>query len=146
MTWINTPLAAINLEQVCRISFRYMDERHDVIDSFVLHMADGTVVPLDYTDPGFDEISIMLTEEGFTMTTRAALPDPPPPPASRKTRRYFVMNDTDGVFAHPDPMTSKEAERFMVQFLKRFERQGFYSSVRGRIPLSELKLSLRQAE
>ena len=55
---------------------------------------------------------------------------------------YYVFNETDGLMAHPDPMTRVECEAFMAEFRQRFARQGYYASCAGRIPVSELRLSL----
>ncbi len=53
---------------------------------------------------------------------------------------YYVLNETDGVLAHPEPMTHGDAAEFMVQFRLRFAKQGYYASAAGRIPVSELRL------
>jgi hypothetical protein len=55
---------------------------------------------------------------------------------------YFVYNETDGIICHPEPMTRAECEAFMVEFRQRFARQGYYASTKGRIPVSEVRLSL----
>src|SRR4030095_4674143 len=54
--------------------------------------------------------------------------------------RYLVINETDGVPAHPDPMTREQCDVFMEAFRQRFAAQGYYASVEGRIPVSELRL------
>jgi hypothetical protein len=59
---------------------------------------------------------------------------------------FFIFNETDGLYAHPEPMTRAEADEFMVAFRQRFERQGYYASVSGRIPLAELRLARIPAE
>jgi hypothetical protein len=53
---------------------------------------------------------------------------------------YYVFNETDGILAHPEPMTRAEADQFMIQFRERFAAQGYYASSRGRIPIAELRL------
>ena len=60
--------------------------------------------------------------------------------------RYFVFNATDQIFAAPESMTKAEAEAFMVSFRERFRAQGYYASVEGRIPVSELELELVEGE
>jgi hypothetical protein len=57
-----------------------------------------------------------------------------------------VFNATDQVYAHPDAFKREEVGRFLIEFLTRFERQGFYASAAGRIPVSELKLKLEPAD
>lgn len=54
---------------------------------------------------------------------------------------YYVWNDTDRVLAYPEPMTRAECDAWMIAFRKRFAQQGYYASTRGRIPVSELRLS-----
>lgn len=55
-------------------------------------------------------------------------------------KRFYVLNETDGILAHPEPMTRAECDAFMVEFRERFAAQGFYASCKGRIPISELRL------
>ena len=57
-----------------------------------------------------------------------------------KEKKYRVFNDTDQVYASPDEMTWDQAVSFMLDFVTHYRDQGFYYSVRGRIPLSELRL------
>jgi len=57
-------------------------------------------------------------------------------------RMYYVLNETDGVYASPDSMTRADAEAFLAEFRKRFETQGYYASVKGPIPPWELRLKL----
>ena len=59
---------------------------------------------------------------------------------SRQEPRFLVLNETDGVLAHPDPMTRAECDAFMEAFRRRFDAQGYYAGVEGRIPVSELRL------
>lgn len=60
--------------------------------------------------------------------------------------RFLVFNATDEVFATPEPMTKEEALAFMVSFRERFKAQGYYASVDGRIPISELELELMEED
>jgi hypothetical protein len=53
--------------------------------------------------------------------------------------RFYVLNETDGILAHPDAMTREECDAFMVAFRQRFAAQGYYASAAGRIPASELR-------
>ena len=55
-------------------------------------------------------------------------------------KRFYVLNETDGILAHPEPMTRAECDAFMVEFRKRFAAQGYYASCKGRIPISEIRL------
>jgi hypothetical protein len=59
---------------------------------------------------------------------------------ARQEPRFYVLNETDGILAHPEPMTRDEADHFMIEFRERFEPQGYYASASGRIPISELRL------
>jgi hypothetical protein len=44
---------------------------------------------------------------------------------------YLVFNRTDGVYASPDLFkTIEEAEQFIAEFPKRYERQGYYRTSR----------------
>jgi hypothetical protein len=53
--------------------------------------------------------------------------------------KFIVMNDTDGIMASPDVFTNEEADQFIQDFPKRFERQGYYKTARGyRIPYDEI--------
>jgi hypothetical protein len=63
-----------------------------------------------------------------------------------KPSKYHVFNATDGVYATPRALTWKSANRFINEFRKRFEPQGFYASVHGRIPISEVNLVIKPAE
>lgn len=54
--------------------------------------------------------------------------------------RFYVMNETDEVLANPEPMSQAECDVFMTRFRERFAKQGYYASVKGRVPLSELRL------
>jgi len=58
-------------------------------------------------------------------------------------RRYQVFNHTDGIWASPTPMTREEAEAFVREFPKRYERQGFYlTASRERIRPEDVELEL----
>ena len=46
-------------------------------------------------------------------------------------RRYLVWNCTDGVFAHPEPMTLAQAQVFIREFPARYRRQGYYLTADG---------------
>ena len=59
--------------------------------------------------------------------------------------KYFVLNETDGIYAYGVPMPRQLAERFIAEFPERFKAQGYYASAHGHIPISELKLSLVKA-
>jgi len=56
--------------------------------------------------------------------------------------KYRIFNETDGVYAHPDAVTYAEAQRLIAAFRQRYERQGYYASVRGHIPISEVSLKI----
>jgi len=57
--------------------------------------------------------------------------------------KYFIFNRTDGVYAHPEPVSRAEGKRLIVMLKQRYRRQGFYASVScGRIPVSMLELEL----
>jgi hypothetical protein len=44
---------------------------------------------------------------------------------------FLVFNATDGVYASPDEFkTKEEAEKFIMEFPKRYERQGYYRTSR----------------
>lgn len=64
----------------------------------------------------------------------------------RRGTLFMVVNETDQIFASPEPMTYYEAQVFMAQFQERFAAQGFYASVAGRIPVEALKLRLEPVE
>ena len=52
-----------------------------------------------------------------------------PPSRKRATKetRYLVWNETDQVYASPGAFASSQAARaFMVEFRKRFRKQGYY--------------------
>jgi len=56
---------------------------------------------------------------------------------------YNVISP-DGFSITPEPFASEQAARdFIPLWCKRYEHQGFYSAVGGRIPLSELPDELR---
>jgi len=54
--------------------------------------------------------------------------------------KYYVLNETDGILADPNPMTREECDAFMTAFRQRFIHQGYYASVNGRIPIAEVRL------
>jgi hypothetical protein len=57
--------------------------------------------------------------------------------------KYFIFNETDGLYAHPEPLTVREAFVWALEFRERFAQQGYYASAtKGRIPVSQLQLSL----
>jgi len=49
----------------------------------------------------------------------------------KQEQLYIVMNNTDGFSASPDPMNKKDAKKFIKDFPKRFEAQGYYRTGRG---------------
>lgn len=61
---------------------------------------------------------------------------------------YLVFNKTDGFFAHPETFgTKQEAQEFINEFPKRFERQGYYLTAdRIRIDPSEVDLEIHEVE
>ena len=64
-----------------------------------------------------------------------------------RRRRYRVFNATDGIWAHPDSMTKREAERFIHEFRERFTALGYYRTATGfRIPPSEIALEIEVNE
>jgi hypothetical protein len=56
--------------------------------------------------------------------------------------RYLIFNETDGVYAHPEPVSARKARRIVRAIRRRYGAQGYYSSVAGRIPVSELRFRL----
>jgi hypothetical protein len=60
--------------------------------------------------------------------------------------KYLIFNETDGVYAYPHAVSRSEAERIIAERLEGYRRQGYYASVRGRIPVSELSLVLVPVE
>jgi hypothetical protein len=65
----------------------------------------------------------------------------------RKTE-YIVMNDTDGIVASPDTYKSKaEAQKFINNFPKRFDFQGYYfTSNMERINPKDVKLRITKSD
>jgi len=59
---------------------------------------------------------------------------------AKQEPRFYVLNETDGILANPEPMTREECDHFMLDFRERFALQGYYASAAGRIPISELRL------
>jgi hypothetical protein len=58
-------------------------------------------------------------------------------------KRFSVFNRTDGIPASPNPMTLQEAEAFVREFPKRYERQGYCLTATGeRIPPESVNLVL----
>ena len=66
-------------------------------------------------------------------------------PLFNTMKKYFIFNATDLVYAHPYPVTRFAARRIMKEIAARYARQGYYSSVAGRIPISALALTLVEA-
>ena len=92
---------------------------------------------------GLEKRTLMYGTEGPLDPHDAnALNDPLVYLYEKKAARYFVFNETDGIYAHPRPMARAKAEKFIAEFPKRFLAQGYYASAAGRIPVSELRLSL----
>jgi len=58
--------------------------------------------------------------------------------------RYLVFNHTDGVYASPKAMTLKQATQFIKELRERYQKQGYYSSCAGRIPIADLKLEIER--
>ena len=57
--------------------------------------------------------------------------------------KYFIFNETDGLYAHPDAMTIHGVFQWALEFRERFARQGYYLCADNRrIPVSQLQLSL----
>lgn len=57
--------------------------------------------------------------------------------------KYLIFNRTDGVYAHPEPVSYTEAQRLLTELKQRYQQQGFYASAsHGRIPISALELEL----
>ena len=62
-------------------------------------------------------------------------------------KRYRVFNRTDGIPAYPSPMTLQEAEAFIRDFPKRYERQGYYLTACGdRIPAEAVELEVEEEQ
>jgi hypothetical protein len=52
---------------------------------------------------------------------------------------FYILNETDGILCNPEPMTREECDQFMIEFRKRFARQGYYLTADGqRIGVSEV--------
>jgi len=47
-----------------------------------------------------------------------------------KTKKYSVWNKTDDIPASFEPLTMEEAEKFIREFPKKYERQGYYKTNR----------------
>ena len=60
--------------------------------------------------------------------------------------KYLIFNETDGVYAYPEPVSGAEAKRIIVKLRERYQRQGYYASAAGHIPVSELSLILIRDE
>jgi hypothetical protein len=54
----------------------------------------------------------------------------------------LIFNRTDGVYAHPDAVSRAEGKRIIERLKQRYRLQGYYASVKGRIPISMLELIL----
>lgn len=70
------------------------------------------------------------------------------PTAEKPTpRKYVVLNLTDGIAAHPVPVTLSSAQRLVRQFPRRFLGQGFYvTAERKRIRPEDVRLVIVDAE
>jgi hypothetical protein len=62
--------------------------------------------------------------------------------AGRKGRQYAIFNATDGVWAHPDTVSRRQAKQIIRKLKERYEQQGFYAAVGGHIPISMRSLKL----
>jgi hypothetical protein len=60
--------------------------------------------------------------------------------------KFLIFNETDGVYAYPHAVRRREAERIIAKLIQRYHRQGYYASVGGHIPVSELVLVLEPSE
>lgn len=57
-----------------------------------------------------------------------------------KKQRYDVLSpDGFSIRREGDFPSEKAREKYFLKWMKRFEHQGYYSSVNGRIPLDELR-------
>ena len=63
--------------------------------------------------------------------TRSHLPTRTGHSVDITSKRYVIWNCTDGVFAHPEPMTLAVAQEFIRQFPERYRRQGYYLTADG---------------
>jgi hypothetical protein len=60
---------------------------------------------------------------------------------------WIVFNKTDGFYASPETFTREEAEKFVEDFPKRFEKQGYYlTGNRERIKPEEVVLDIQPAD
>jgi len=61
---------------------------------------------------------------------------------------YLVYNNTDGFIAHHESFgTKQEAQEFINEFPKRFERQGYYLTAdRIKINPNEVDLRIHEVE
>jgi hypothetical protein len=66
--WINTPEMAVNVDQIVRITFAYLNPNSEAIVAFTLHLVDHYIVTLNLNDPGFDEVAEILADQGFVLT------------------------------------------------------------------------------
>lgn len=55
---------------------------------------------------------------------------------------FIVFNGTDGFYASQESFTLSEAIKFVTDFHKRYEAQGYYSSNNGRISANEVALEI----
>lgn len=54
---------------------------------------------------------------------------------------FTVFNQTDGIYASPEELTAEEADKFIADFPKRFEHQGYYLTKNwDRIPPKDVRL------
>ncbi len=44
----------------------------------------------------------------------------------KKQQMYIIWNDTDDITASGEEFTNKEADQFIKDFPKRYEKQGYY--------------------
>jgi hypothetical protein len=60
---------------------------------------------------------------------------------------FMIFNETDQVFAHPEPVTEADAAEVIQALRSRYEQQGFYRTSKGeRISPAEVEYSLQPAE
>lgn|GEM_PF-4703683 len=62
-------------------------------------------------------------------------------------RLYLVFPEPcDGLPTTPDPMPLQSIGEHCAQWLQRYEAQGYYSSVDGRVALDEISFRIEPAE
>ncbi len=63
------------------------------------------------------------------------------------TNEFLIFNETDGVYADPQPMTESQAHDYIKAFPKRFENLGYYLTSSGQhINPRDVKLVLHPYE